>query len=320
MKPLDHFILLIRQTKSRCLLSLSLLFKIALIMAQDTSPLSIFLETSNGRIHYYEYRSNEKETIFLLHGIPGSSHCWNALAALLSVNYRVVIPDMLGFGESGTPNRDYYMQGQATAIAALYKKITADSIIVFGHDFGGPVALTLLKDFPEVKIKKLVLASTNMFTDTYVPPPMRLAKVPLLGDLFFWIMTGNRMGMKMIYKQAVKNKEAYSYSAYKQSITNSGMKYTAKIFKKSLANLKKNYQSIQDHLSKVKIPVLVLWGDDDPFFGVDVAQRTHNAFSNSILLIYDGTGHFVPSEQPQKIFIDVKRFICARENDPPSIK
>lgn len=282
-------------------------------MAQNASPESLFLETSNGKLHYCEYGSSMNETIFLLHGIPGSSHCWDTLAALLSVNFHVIVPDMPGFGKSGTPRRDYYMQGQATAIAELYKKIAADNIIVFGHDFDGPVALTLLKDFPEVKIKKLVLASTNMFTDTYVPPPMRLAKIPLIGDLFFRIMAGNRMGLKMIYKQAVKNTEAYSYSAYKQSITNSGMKFTAKIFKKSLANLKKNYQPIQDHLPKVKIPVLVLWGDSDPFFEVNVAQRTHAAFSNSELIVYELTGHFVPSEQPQKVFSDINRFIRDQE-------
>ena len=279
-------------------------------MSQALRPLSKQVETSNGIVHYTEYGSSNSKTIFLLHGIPGSSHCWESLANMLGSVYRVIVPDMLGFGQSSEPKTDYYISGQATAYAELYKKVTSDSIAVFGHDFGGPVAITLLKDFKEVKIDKLVLASTNMFIDTYIPPPMGLAKVPIIRDALFWVMTGNRMGMSMLYKQAVRNTETYTFEQYKKSISESSMKYTSRIFKKSLSNLKLHYQSIQDYLPKVTVPVLVLWGDSDPFFAVDVAERTSNAFQNSRLSVYSSTGHFVPSEQPELVFDDLIKFMA----------
>lgn len=278
-------------------------------MSQNITPFSKHVETANGTLHYLEYGSNNKEIIFLLHGIPGSSHCFDSLAILLGSSYRVIVPDMIGFGKSSNPDGDYYTKAQATAYSELYQSITSDSIIVFGHDFGGPVAITLIKGFPSVKIKKLILASTNMFTNTYVPPPMRLAKIPILGHAFFWLMTGNRMGMKMMYNQGVKNKATYTLQQYKKSITKSSMKYTMRIFRKSLSNLKLHYQSIQDHLVNINIPVLVLWGDSDPFFAVDVAERTKKAFNNSRLVVYKSTGHFVPSEQPNEVFQDINKFI-----------
>ena len=279
-------------------------------MSQAIAPLSRQVETSNGILHYTEYGSSNTETIFLLHGIPGSSHCWESLANMLGSLYRVIVPDMLGFGQSSKPKADYYIRGQAIAYAELYSKVTSDSIAVFGHDFGGPVAVTLLKDFKEVKIDKLVLASTNLFIDTYIPPPMRLAKVPIIRDALFWIMTGNGMGMRMLYKRAVRNKETYTFDQYKKSISESSMRYTSRIFKKSLSNLELHYQSIQDYLPKVTIPVLVLWGDSDPFFAVDVAERTNKAFPNSRLSIYNRTGHFVPSEQPELVFDDLRKFMA----------
>ena len=285
------------------------ILNINFIMSQNITPLSKQVVTANGTLHYLEYGSTNKEIIFLLHGIPGSSHCFDSLAIHLSSSYRAIVPDMLGFGKSSKPVNDYYTNAQATAYSELYNSITSDSIIVFGHDFGGPAAITLIKDFSNVKIKKLILASTNMFVDAYVPPPMRLAKVPVLGHAFFWLMTGNRMGTKMMYNQGVKNKATYTLHQYKKSITKSGMKYTMRIFRKSLSNLKLHYQSIQDHLANIIIPVLVLWGDSDPFFAVDVGQRTKNALKNSRLIVYKSTGHFVPSEQPAAVFQDINKFI-----------
>lgn len=49
--------------------------------------------------------------------------------------------------------------------------------------------------------------------------------------------------------------------------------------------------------------------NSDLFFAVDVAERTSKAFENSRLSIYNSTGHFVPSEQPEKVFDDLEIFM-----------
>ncbi|MBN8694598.1 MAG: alpha/beta hydrolase [Bacteroidetes bacterium] len=276
-------------------------------MAQNDSLK--YCQTENGTICYREFGVNNDSVILLLHGIPGSSHCFDSLASFLSNRYRVIVPDLLGFGNSSKPKFDYYMTAQAEAVSSLLTDKGVKELTIFGHDFGGPVALTFMRLFSYPKVNKLILSSTNVFTDTYIPPPLRMAKVPILRDLFFWMMAGSRMGMNMTYKQAVIQKDTYTHQMFNKSITKSGMRYTNRIFKKSLSNLKLHYKDIHNYLSEIKIPVLVLWGDADPFFAVNVGERTAKAVQKGLLIVYPKTGHYVPSEQPKAVSVDVLKFL-----------
>jgi pimeloyl-ACP methyl ester carboxylesterase len=130
------------------------------------------------------FTGGEGDPLLLLHGIPGSAYSWEEVGSHLSAHFKVIIPDLLGFGESDLPTNDYYMESQARAIKGLLDCLGISKLFLAGHDFGGPVALTLMRLFPELEIRGLVLSDTNTFTDTYIPPPLRAASVPVLGTLF----------------------------------------------------------------------------------------------------------------------------------------
>jgi pimeloyl-ACP methyl ester carboxylesterase len=239
--------------------------------------------------------------ILFLHGFPGSAFSWEAAALTLIEKYpgryRAIIPDLLGFGESDSAGNDLYMEGQAHAIAGLLKHLRISDLYLAAHDFGGPVALTLLRLHPEFKIRKLMISSTNLFTDTPIPFPLRSASVPVLGDMVYGAMAGTPFGFRMMYQFAAINKNAATWRDFSRHITPHGMSSTAKIFKHSLADLPGNYRPIEEFASQLKIPTLILWGDRDPFFPVSVAKRSEATIPNAALKVYTQTGHFVPEER-----------------------
>ncbi len=122
----------------------------------------------------------EGPTLVFLHGIPGSALTWEAVAVRLRELYRVIVPDLRGFGHSAPPDEDYYLKGQARAIKELLAALDVTDFGLVTHDFGGPFGLTMMRLFPDLTVRALVLSCTNVFTDTYVPPPLRVAKIPLL--------------------------------------------------------------------------------------------------------------------------------------------
>lgn len=120
-----------------------------------------------------------------LHGIPGSAFTWESVATRMQDQYQVIVPDLRGFGQSDPPTGDYYMEGQARAIKDLLEALSVEDFTLVTHDFGGPVGLTMMRMFPELDVQELVLSNTNLFTDTYMSPPLHVAKIPLLYTLFF---------------------------------------------------------------------------------------------------------------------------------------
>jgi pimeloyl-ACP methyl ester carboxylesterase len=206
----------------------------------------------------------EGDPFLFLHGIPGSSFTWSAVGELLTDHYHVIIPDLAGFGQSELSGEDYYIEAQAWGIKRTLDGLGIREVYLAGHDFGGPVALTLVRLFPELSVKGLVLSATNLFTDTYVPPPLRVARIPLLGTIFFKMMVGNRIGARMLYMAATVQKKEASWERFEQHLTPSALDLTRRIFQRSLADLKSNYQAVEDLLGRLVTPTLVHWGADDP--------------------------------------------------------
>ena len=263
-----------------------------------------------GRTSYLE--SGTAVPILFLHGFPGSAYSWEAVAHSLLEKYpgryRVIIPDLLGFGESAPAGDDWFMEGQAHAIADLLKRLGISDLYIAAHDFGGPVALTLLRLRPEFKIRKLMLSAANLFTDTPIPFPLRSAGIPVLGDMVYGTMAGSPFGFRMMYQFAALNKKAVTWQDFRRHVTPQGMASTAKIFQHSLADLPGNYRSIEEFASQIKLPVLILWGNRDPFFPVSVAKRSEIIIPDATLKIYEKTGHFVPEERAAEIVDDLAKF------------
>jgi pimeloyl-ACP methyl ester carboxylesterase len=249
--------------------------------------------------------------VVLLHGIPGSALTWAAVGERLAGQYRVVIPDLGGFGRSDPPDGDYYMEAQAHGVRALLARLGIGELVLGGHDFGGPVALTLRRLYPELRMRALILSATNLFTDTYVPPPLRLARVPWLGTPLFWLLAGNRCGIRLMYQAAAVQKREVPWERFRRHLTASGTDLTWRIFQRSLSDLETNYRAVEALLPHLRVPTLILWGDRDPFFAVSVGERSHRAIPGSIFRVLPATGHFVPEEQPGLVADEIRAFLAA---------
>lgn len=249
--------------------------------------------------------------VVLLHGIPGSALTWAAVGERLAREYRVVIPDLLGFGRSDPPSGDYYLEAQAHRVRELLERLGIAELVLGGHDFGGPVALTLRRLYPELRIRALILSATNLFTDTYVPPPLRLARIPLLGTALFRLLAGTRSGLRLMHRGAAVQKREVPWRAFERHLTASGVDLTWRIFHRSLAHLETNYRAVEALLPELGVPTLILWGDCDPFFAVSVGERSHRAIPNSVFRVFPETGHFVPEEQPGRVADEIRSFLAS---------
>lgn len=109
---------------------------------------------ANGLTHFVRDSGDEAApAAILLHGFPDSSSVWNAAAPLLvEGGFRVIAPDMRGFGDTDIPERlaDYDIRtGAAVDVVAVLDRLKISRAHIVGHDFGAPVAWALAAQKPD---------------------------------------------------------------------------------------------------------------------------------------------------------------------------
>jgi pimeloyl-ACP methyl ester carboxylesterase len=245
------------------------------------------------------------EPLLLLHGVPGSSQSWQKVGIKVASRFRVIIPDLMGFGASDPPAEEFDLEAQAKSVRALLNYLQISKFYLGGHDFGASIALTLMRLYPELKVQGLILSAANLFTDTQIPFPMGLARLPVFNNLFGWGMAGNRLGLRMLYEAATQNKEEAQWRDFRRHLTGGSIKQTRRVLQRTLANFEENNAEIEAILPEITCPTLLLWGDEDPFFTVHVGERGRAVLPDAVLKVYAYTGHFVPEERPLESAEDI---------------
>ena len=90
--------------------------------------------------HYVDEGSKSAETIICLHGEPTWGYIYRNFIPQLSDKYRIIVPDMMGFGKSETPqNKEYTLKTHVENLGNLIKYLDLKSITFVGQDWGGPI-------------------------------------------------------------------------------------------------------------------------------------------------------------------------------------
>jgi 3-oxoadipate enol-lactonase len=105
------------------------------------------------------------QPVVLLHGYPFNRSLWNEQVGALSNSYRVITPDLRGFGESDASPGPATMNRMAQDVAALLDHLEISRAVIGGLSMGGYVVLAFYKLFPS-RVRGLILADTRAQADT----------------------------------------------------------------------------------------------------------------------------------------------------------
>jgi pimeloyl-ACP methyl ester carboxylesterase len=269
------------------------------------------LRASNGMAYR---RRGDGPTVLLVHGIPGQGRAWEQVEGLLDGSFDVVTRDLLGFGESDGPNRPTIEAvgpaAQATALEALLDDLGVRKATVVGHDFGAPVGVLLAAARPDL-VSALSLLSGNTFPDTPIPFPLSLTTAPVIGGVFSRLLF-SRPSLALMLRQGTgpgsTPPDAGLYLGDRRQ-----RRTIAAIFSGALTRLEELYTPVAAALQDINVPVLVGWGDQDPFFPVEQGERTATV-ANGRLHLFEGAGHFLPHERPTEMAHEIAAFAHAHRH------
>ncbi|WP_158967945.1 alpha/beta fold hydrolase [Paraglaciecola sp. L3A3] len=101
--------------------------------------------------------THDKPVLLLLHGFSGDKYVWNRLAKYFKNDYQLLIPDLMGHGDSVySEHGNYSMPAQCTTLLSVLDNLNVDKFHVVGNSMGGMIAATLIEQIPQ-RIEKCVL-------------------------------------------------------------------------------------------------------------------------------------------------------------------
>ncbi len=120
-------------------------------------------------VFYREAGPADAPVLLLLHGFPTASHMFRDLIPLLADRYRLIAPDLPGFGQTMAPPRemfDYSFASLATVIEGFTEALSLDRYALYLFDYGAPVGLRLAMRHPE-RVSAIISQNGNAYTDGF---------------------------------------------------------------------------------------------------------------------------------------------------------
>jgi pimeloyl-ACP methyl ester carboxylesterase len=270
---------------------------------------SRFTEVDGVRVHYQEAGQSDAPAMILIHGFAASNLVWSkVLLELAEKGFRVIAPDLLGYGYSDKPRQfDYTILRQAEMIVSLMKRLGIERAVVVGSSYGGAIAATISLDHPEL-VKKLVLigAVTNNKPTRYLL--MRLFGSPIIGDILSPLVVGSRSLLRLRMKRVY---DRHSWELDERRVDARHLPLRTRGAHRAIIRTVRRWDAerISREAHLITQPTLVLWGDTDREVPLRDGERLHEEILNSRLMVFRACGHLPHEEYPQAVIKMISEFV-----------
>ena len=276
---------------------------------------SWFMTIDGVRIHYQEAGDEKAPPLILIHGFISSNLVWNEVfLPLAHAGFRVIAPDLPGYGYSDKPRYgEYTIAAQARAVLALMDRLGIEKATIVGASYGGAIAALMAIDCPE-RVSRLVLVGAVSNDEPKKKLLLRLARVPLLGDIATPLFLGSRWVLRKrtedVYRRLGSPMDERKLEARHHLLETSN---THRAMIRTIRSWSANRVSRDAHL--IRQPTMLMWGDQDTHIPISNAYQLRDAIPNSRLIIFRRCGHLPPTEYPAKFVAAIVDF-CHTEMQP----
>ncbi|MEO0803722.1 MAG: alpha/beta fold hydrolase [Cyanobacteria bacterium J06642_2] len=253
--------------------------------------------------------AEEREPVLLLHGIPSQSYSWQrVMPALAEQGHLTIAPDWIGAGFSSYPDTSEFSYTPAAFVDALSAFVNTwawpqFSLVVQG--FGGSAGLLYALRHPD-RIARLIVLNTPLSTSVKLPWKLKQLSLPLIGDMLTQdpLLVDRSLEGGGFY--VVKDEDLNVYR--KPFLTTSA---AGRALLATLRNLQLPAVTaeIAAGLINWQQPTFILWGANDPWLPVAMAETTVQQMSKAELKVLDNVGHYPQQDWPEKVIEHVTPFL-----------
>jgi pimeloyl-ACP methyl ester carboxylesterase len=274
------------------------------------------IEADGVSVFFREAGPADAPVVLLLHGFPTSSFQYRNLIPLLADRYRVIAPDLPGFGFTEIPSSRQYrytFDNLARTVEAFADVLQLKRYALYVFDYGAPTGFRLAMAHPE-RITAIVSQNGNAYVEGLGgdwAPIQRYWKEPSAENRETLRQALGPAGLRSQYTDGVPHPEQIDpvgYTLDAAMIQRPGnMDIQLDLFL-DYANNVKLYPAFQEYFRRAKPPLLAIWGKHDPFFIPAGARAFRRDDPNATVQFLD-TGHFALETHVEEVALAMKQFL-----------
>jgi haloalkane dehalogenase len=255
--------------------------------------------------------SNQNERVALLvHGYPESSYMWReALPTLADAGWRALAPDLPGYGDSEPEARPGAgtWERHVEALGRFVEELELGPVVLVTHDWGVMIGLRWACDHPGA-VNALAISDGAFHADRRWHDLANVMRTP--GDGEQLIESFTREGFQGAMAALSSGMSEATIDEYWKCFADEDRRrghlelYRSGDFEKLVP--------YEGRVAALGLPALILWGKDDRFAGVEMAERFHDELPDSELVLFENAGHFVWDDQPERATAALVDFLARR--------
>ena len=280
------------------------------------------VQTSLGEMVYYVpvgapwlQRSPDAQPLIFLHNFGGgaSAYEWSKVYPAFLDAYRVMAPDLIGWGQSAHPMRDYRVEDYLMTLTEFLEKTCNRPAIVVASSLTGAIALRLAAQRPDL-FKALFLVCPSGFADLGQDAgrrlPLQAIGLPLLDQLIYSIGAMNQVAVRSFLERflfADPNRVSPEMvAAYLESAQQPNAQYSALAFLRGDL-----YFDLASYVPQLTTPTTIIWGEDAQFINADLGRRVAKLNSTYIqdFVKVPNSGVLLSLEQPAIAIALLQQFL-----------
>ena len=291
-----------------------------------------FLDIDGTSIYIQARGDVEDPAVILLHGFGGSTFTWrNSLDPLAEAGYYVVAMDLPPFGLSDkSADIDYSRTGLANLVIAVMDDLKIDSAVIVGHSMGGGVTAYLGAQHPD-RVRGLIFVSGGLFEalpdaasnqgdtssrdglfamlegiDPASPVASLLVRTFLTPERFTELLDSAYVRKEVITPEVI--------AGYQRPLLTEDWPEGLLAFSAAEERTPVTLEALTGAVEENEIPVLILWGESDPWVSIALGETMHTALIDSQMDTYKGVGHLPMEEDTEAFNASVIAFLEALES------
>lgn len=268
------------------------------------------IDVNGVRIEYLE--GGDGDTLVLLHGFGANKDNWTRIGKYLTPHFRVIAPDLPGFGESGpNPEGDYSISVQVKWVKAFIQALGITSFHLGGSSMGGNIAGAYAASYPK-NLKSLLLiapggvassqpSEMHRWLEEGKPNPLVAGNVADYERLLDFVFVKKPFIPLPIKKVLIQ--EAIEHQPL-----------NSKIFEQ--LHSATDLPPLEDLLKGLSVKTLIVWGAQDRVLHVSGAKIIESVMSKAKVEVMDAVGHLPMIENPEKTAGLYRSFLMQKEPTP----